>query len=127
MTAVDSSSTHPPRCKQKIGAQQALANGRARDRDPPPTGISRRRDVEPWRGPGRARFHDTRHTYASVLLSGGVSVAAAAEYLGHTPGVLLATYAHLLPGDHDRARAVVEAAFAEAGSRVTGVSGGSAG
>jgi integrase len=59
-----------------------------------------------------AKFHDTRHTYASVLLSGGVSVAAAADYLGHSPGVLLHTYAHLVPADHDRARSVVQAAFA---------------
>jgi integrase len=67
-----------------------------------------------------ARFHDTRHTFASTLLSGGVSVAAAAEYLGHSPGELLRTYAHLLPADHDRARAVVQAAFAS--DRVTLVS-----
>lgn len=37
--------------------------------------------------PPAARYHDTRHTYASTLLSGGVSVAAAAEYLGHSPAV----------------------------------------
>ncbi len=67
-----------------------------------------------------ARFHDTRHTFASTLLSGGVSVAAAAEYLGHSPGELLRTYAHLMPADHDRARGVVQAAFAT--SRVTLVS-----
>ncbi len=59
-----------------------------------------------------ARFHDCRHTFASILLSGGVSVAAAADYLGHTPAVLLHTYAHLMPADHDRARAVVQEAFA---------------
>jgi integrase len=59
-----------------------------------------------------ARFHDTRHTYASVLLSGGVSVAAAAEYLGHSPAVLLGVYAHLMPAEHDRARSAVAAAFA---------------
>jgi hypothetical protein len=41
-----------------------------------------------------------------------VSVAAAAEYLGHSPGELLGTYTHLLPADHDRARSVVQAAFA---------------
>ena len=64
-----------------------------------------------------ARFHDTRHTYASTLLAGGVSVAAAAEYLGHSPAVLLRTYAHVMPADHDRARAVVQAAFDA--SRVT--------
>lgn len=60
-----------------------------------------------------ARFHDCRHTFASTLLSGGVPIPAAAEYLGHSPAVLLRTYAHLLPADHDRARAVVQAAFAE--------------
>jgi integrase len=70
-----------------------------------------------------AKFHTTRHTYASVMLQAGVSVPTAAEYLGHSPGVLLATYAHLLPGDHDRARLAVEAAFTDAGSRVTSVSG----
>jgi integrase len=58
-----------------------------------------------------ARSHDTRHTFASVLLSGGVSVAAAADYLGHSPAVLLGTYAHLMPADHDPARSAVEAAF----------------
>ncbi len=67
-----------------------------------------------------ARFHDCRHTFASTLLSGGVSVAAAAEYLGDTPAVLLSTYAHLMPADHDRARSVVEDAFSP--SRVTDVS-----
>jgi integrase len=61
-----------------------------------------------------ARFHDTRHTYASVLLSGGVSVPAVAEYLGHSPAVLLRTYAHLMPADHDRARSAVESAFTRA-------------
>jgi integrase len=57
------------------------------------------------------RFHDTRHTFASTLLSGGVSVAAAADYLGHSPAMLLSTYAHLMPADHDRARAAVQLAF----------------
>ena len=70
-----------------------------------------------------ARFHDSRHTFASTLLSSGVSVPAAAEYLGHTPAVLLSTYADLLPADHDRARQVVEAGFSESW-RVTGVSPG---
>ena len=60
-----------------------------------------------------ARFHDTRHTFASTLLSGGVSVAAAADYLGDSPALLMSTYAHLMPADHDRARTAVQSAFAE--------------
>jgi integrase len=59
------------------------------------------------------RFVDTRHTFASVLLSGGVSGPATADYLGHSPAVLLRTYAHLMPADHDRARATVQAAFVQ--------------
>jgi hypothetical protein len=50
-----------------------------------------------------------------VLLSGGVSVAAAADYLGrlgHTAGELLKTYALLVAADHDRARSVVQTVFA---------------
>ena len=80
--------------------------------------MRRQRFGELWRqlraqaGLPAARFHDTRHTFASMLLSGGVSVAAAAEYLGHSPGVLLSTYAHLMPADHERARSAVETAFA---------------
>jgi integrase len=81
--------------------------------------VRRQRFGKVWRSlrkraelPESAVFHGCRHTYASNLLSGGVSVAAAAEYLGHTPAVLLKTYAHLMPADHDRARAVVQAAFA---------------
>lgn len=81
--------------------------------------VTRNRFGKVWRQvrfegglPARAVFHHCRHTYASTLLSGGVSVAAAAEYLGHTPAVLLRTYAHLMPADQDRARAVVQAAFA---------------
>ena len=79
------------------------------------------RGVRTEAGLPKARFHDTRHTFASVLLSGGVSVAAAAEYLGHSPAVLLSVYAHLMPADHDRARTVVGAAFVT--PRVTAVSG----
>jgi len=80
--------------------------------------VRRQRFSQVWRGlrrraglPG-ATFHGLRHTYASTLLSGGVSVAAAADYLGHSPAMLLGTYAHLMPADHDRARSVVQAAFA---------------
>lgn len=80
--------------------------------------VRRQRVGQVWRSLRRradlpeAQFHTCRHTFASVLMSGGVGVAAAADYLGHSPAVLLRTYAHLIPADHDRARAVVQAAFA---------------
>jgi integrase len=85
-----------------------------------PTGkpISRQRFNEAWRA-ARAkadaptvRYHDVRHTFASTLLSEGVSVKAVADWLGHAnPAITLKVYAHLMPTDVDRGRSVLEAAF----------------
>jgi len=58
------------------------------------------------------RYHDLRHTFASTLLSRGVSVKAVADWLGHaSPTITLATYAHLMPADEEVARAVLDAAL----------------
>ena len=62
------------------------------------------------------RYHDARHTFASTLLSEGVSVKAVADWLGHaSPTVTLNTYAHLMPVDEDRARSVLDAVLATTG------------
>lgn len=56
-------------------------------------------------------MHALRHHYASVLLDGGISIRALAEYLGHAdPGFTLRIYSHLMPNTEDRARAVVDVA-----------------
>jgi integrase len=59
--------------------------------------------------------------YASVLLDGGVSIRAVAQYLGHVdPGFTLRVYSHLMPDTEDRARAAIDAALAPADSVRTG-------
>jgi integrase len=65
-------------------------------------------------------FHDLRHTFASTLLSEGVSVRAVAEWMGHaSPMVTLNTYSHMMPVDEDRARGVLDRALgARAGEDV---------
>ena len=66
-------------------------------------------DVEPTRENG---MHALRHHYASVLLEGGVSIRALADYLGHSdPGFTLRVYAHLIPESEDRTRSVVDASL----------------
>lgn len=58
-------------------------------------------------------YHSLRHTFASTLLSRGVSVKAVADWLGHAnPTITLTTYAHLMPADAEVARAVLDAALA---------------
>lgn len=43
------------------------------------------------------RLHDVRHTVATLLLQRGVPPVIVAGILGHSPAVLMTTYAHALP------------------------------
>lgn len=59
--------------------------------------------------PEKIRFHDIRHTVASLLLSGGESLRAVAARLGHAkPTMTLAVYGHCLPTDDDKLSASLE-------------------
>ena len=64
---------------------------------------------------GGVRFHQLRHTAASLLIAGGLSVPAVARYLGHSPAVCLRTYAHMWASDEDRIRGAMDAALHELG------------
>ena len=45
------------------------------------------------------RFHDLRHTHASLLIMAGVPIKVVSERLGHShPAFTMHTYQHLLPG-----------------------------
>jgi integrase len=47
----------------------------------------------------RIRFHDLRHTHATLLLKAGVPLKVVSERLGHsTPAFTMAVYQHVLPG-----------------------------
>ncbi|MER3419633.1 MAG: hypothetical protein C4290_03505 [Chloroflexota bacterium] len=66
----------------------------------------------------RVRFHDLRHTCASLLLAQGVPARTIMEILGHSQVTLtLNTYAHLLPGMAHTALAQLDALLTTA--RVT--------
>jgi integrase len=55
----------------------------------------------------RIRFHDVRHTHASLLLNAGVPVKVVSERLGHaTPSFTLDVYGWVLPGMQAEAAAV---------------------
>ncbi|WP_370014643.1 tyrosine-type recombinase/integrase [Peribacillus sp. B2I2] len=48
------------------------------------------------------RFHDIRHTHASVLISGGVDIVKVQTRLGHSkPSITLEHYAHMMPNQDD--------------------------
>jgi integrase len=46
------------------------------------------------------RFHDVRHTHATILLQARVPVRTVTQRLGHASAVVtLSIYSHVLPGD----------------------------
>jgi len=46
-----------------------------------------------------ARFHDLRHTYATLMLAAGVHAKIVSEALGHsTVAITLDIYSHVTPG-----------------------------
>ena len=46
----------------------------------------------------KCRFHDLRHTFASLMLMAGANAKVVPEVLGHSSvGFTLDTYSHLLP------------------------------
>ena len=52
----------------------------------------------------RRRFHDTRHTFASILLMAGESPAYVKEQLGHSSiKVTVDVYGHFIPGANRQA------------------------
>jgi integrase len=63
-------------------------------------------------GPPPIRFHDMRHTAATILLAKGVHIKLVLEMLGHSTIVLtLDTYSHVIPAMHGDAAAAMDALF----------------
>ncbi len=91
-----------------------------------PTGAPIRRSwfSERWRAavreagaPEGTRFHQLRHTYASMLIRFGESVKTVQARLGHaTAAETLDTYSHLWPDSADRTRAAVDSVLGVADS-----------
>jgi integrase len=49
----------------------------------------------------KIRFHDLRHTFASLLIANGEDVVRVSRLLGHaSPNITLNVYSHMLPKEH---------------------------
>jgi len=60
----------------------------------------------------RVRLYDLRHSCASLLLASGTSVKTVAERLGHASAKMtLDVYAHVLPGEQEKATEKIEGAL----------------
>ncbi len=72
-------------------------------------------------GVPRVRFHDLRHTAATLLLSGGVHPKVVSEMLGHASVVItLNVYSHVLPTMQRDAARIMDGLLAEAAAPAAG-------
>jgi integrase len=53
------------------------------------------------------RFHDLRHTAASLFASGGCDIMSLKNLLGHKSIVMTQRYAHLMPDAHEKTRRII--------------------
>ena len=74
-------------------------------------------------GIDRIRFHDLRHTYASILIEQGENITYIQSQLGHSsPSVTLNVYAHLInPQDQSAANRLEKTIFETTGSRMVAI------
>jgi integrase len=62
--------------------------------------------------PQKTRFHDLRHTCATLLLTKNVNPKVVSEMLGHSNiAITLDTYSHVLPNMQDSAARALEEAL----------------
>jgi integrase len=60
-------------------------------------------------GSGRVRFHDLRHTFASIMLLRGAKPKVISEALGHASvAFTMDVYSHILEGMHEDAMALLD-------------------
>ena len=58
------------------------------------------------------RFHDLRHTHASILISEGVDLVKVSKRLGHANAkITLEYYAHLMPNEDDQVADIFDQAM----------------
>jgi len=77
------------------------------------TGGSFKRLLERAGLPAKTRFHDLRHTCATLLFMDGLHSKLVQELLGHaTISITLDTYSHVLPSIGGQAAAAMERALA---------------
>jgi hypothetical protein len=54
------------------------------------------------------RFHDCRHTAASIMLILGIPPIIVAGMLGHSLAILMTTYTHFIPGTQEEAARLMD-------------------
>jgi integrase len=101
----------------KLGLGRPACNALVFPRDDDPAAFDSPRALSSaWKlfadknGMKGVRFHDLRHTHASILIDQKIDIAMVSKRLGHsTPGITLSIYSHQFAASVDRAAAALDA------------------
>jgi integrase len=91
--------------KLRSGRSDGLVFGRSAD-------APRRRAAKVWRAAGLdpIGLHESRHTFASLMIAAGVNAKALSTYMGHSSiTITLDRYGHLMPGNEEAAAGLLDA------------------
>jgi integrase len=75
-----------------------------------------KRSRKVWKSAGLEPIglHEARHTYASILIDGGLPLVHVSRFLGHSSTAITErVYVHLMPDSLDAARALIDACFTD--------------
>jgi integrase len=102
--------------KMRVGRSEGLVFGRSASQPFNPTAV-RSRARRAWRDAGLTPIglHESRHTYASLMIAAGVNAKALSEFLGHSSiTITLDRYGHLMPGAGEEAAGLLNALLVRA-------------
>ncbi|MDP8943141.1 MAG: site-specific integrase [Actinomycetota bacterium] len=102
----------------RSGRSDGLAFGETATRPFQPSKVSLRA-AKAWQGAelDPITLHESRHTFASLMIAAGVNAKALSTYMGHANiGITLDRYGHLMPGNEEEAAGLLDRYLAAASS-----------
>ena len=98
-------------CCRTLGSAKNAEKSSVCDSAEADSGLAHRISKRPpgWAGLPRVRFHDLRHTFATLALQNGVDIKTVSGMLGHfSAGFTLDTYAHVTTSAQKEAARTME-------------------
>jgi Phage integrase family len=111
---------HPSRSQQDRTRREDRQLNFYNARDKLKTEERKAKGLEPLQPLG---LHESRHSYASLMIAAGVNAKGLSTYMGHAAiAITLDRYGHLMPGSEEEAAGLLDAYLVRSAEKVSGSS-----